>query len=619
MNSEANTRYQIHRTLIQAFCPSLLACLPEVCPVHEEEIEQSGEMERIPLDDGNEFTSRQPQYVVVYGMGNGCWLSDFYREHGRTLKVLHIVEPDAAIFTEQMYRYSWISLLQDGRVRWHIGSSAGNIHDALLNDAPEIASWGIHAWRYIPRTSQNGDWYPSFVSVLNEALNGARGNARIQIERGTIIQTNIVRNLPAILRSLKLDAFADRFKRTPAVVIGAGPSLDKNIDAMREAAPGVLLIASDTALRPLLQHGIQPHFVVSCDPLKLNHRHFEGVASLGNAVLAYLPDTHAGILEQFALHSRRLCLHDLQSKLVQRLAGTMGIRKSFRRRMNVGYCAFILAQEMGCSPIVLAGMDLAVSPGGLSHARGTANASEVTLAGDPRTVRLRGRVETGDMPLIPVEAYFGGETLTFTYFHQILRGLEKSIALSMVPVIDATEGGAKKRGAIQMSLREALRIYTAEEPVANRLNNIYSQAMDIPVQPVLDIFQKIVQGLQAAIFQLRMGLVRLDRWQKELEKTDQAVDIVNRQADAFLQRWTELLSGEALDVGIDIGLARWRYETWRVEAPEGGTAKALGDWWYVRFREWFEGLGKDLELFESLYRTVAKSLQTGLTSIPERQ
>ncbi len=359
--------------------------------------------------------------------------------------------------------------------------------------------------------------------------------------------------------------------------------------------------------------------MVSCDPLKLNHRHFEGIASLGNAVLAYLPETNAGILEQFAAHSRRLCLHDLQSKLLQRLAGMLGIRKSFRRRMNVGYCAFILAQEMGCSPIILAGMDLAVSPGGLSHARETANASEVTLSGDRRTVRLQGRVETGDMPLIPVEAYFGGEALTFTYFHQILRVLEKSIVLSREPVIDATEGGAKKRGAVQMPLREALSIYTAGEPAADRLNAICARPLTIPVHPVFSLLQEIMQDLQAVKTQLRMGLVRLDQWEKELEKPDLSLDTVNRQADSLLQRWTELLNGEALDVGIDIGLARWRYETWRVEALEGEAAKALGDWWQGRFRKWFEGLGKDLELFEGLYRTVVKSLQTGLTSKPERQ
>ncbi|MFW6182139.1 MAG: 6-hydroxymethylpterin diphosphokinase MptE-like protein, partial [Spirochaetota bacterium] len=56
----------------------------------------------------------------------------------------------------------------------------------------------------------------------------------------------------------------------PAVVLGAGPSLECCVDLLREARREVVLIASDTVLLPLLRWGILPDFVVTVDPQYVN-------------------------------------------------------------------------------------------------------------------------------------------------------------------------------------------------------------------------------------------------------------------------------------------------------------------------------------------------------------
>ena len=81
----------------------------------------------------------------------------------------------------------------------------------------------------------------------------------------------------------------------------------------------------------------------------------------------------------------------------------------------------------------------------------------------------------------------------------------------------------------------------------------------------------------------------------------------------------DILNLDAIDVGIDIGLARWRYATWRMEEPENLSALELIAWWGETLRKWFEGLSEDLELFERLYAHLLQRLQTGLTSGGEKQ
>lgn len=57
-------------------------------------------------------------------------------------------------------------------------------------------------------------------------------------------------------------------KDVPAIIVGAGPSLDKNIEDLKLAKGKALLIACDTALKPLISHGILPDLFVVVDPKK---------------------------------------------------------------------------------------------------------------------------------------------------------------------------------------------------------------------------------------------------------------------------------------------------------------------------------------------------------------
>ena len=178
----------------------------------------------------------------------------------------------------------------------------------------------------------------------------------------------------------------------------------------------------------------------------------------------------------------------------------------------------MLAEAMGCDPIILTGMDLAVEPGGKSHAEGTANVSTVDVSADGKRARLTGNLEQDAPPLIPVEAYDGGQTFTFTYFHQILLSLEKSIANMPGRVIDATEGGAKKQGAVQMALRDALQHYAAGIPVKNQFDGISPQPKFESPSTIGHTILNILKGVKEAQIQLKIGLTRIQQWSSESQK-----------------------------------------------------------------------------------------------------
>ncbi len=54
----------------------------------------------------------------------------------------------------------------------------------------------------------------------------------------------------------------------PVIVVSAGPSLNKNIEDLKKAVGKACIIATDTAMKPLLNAGIVPDLFVIVDGLK---------------------------------------------------------------------------------------------------------------------------------------------------------------------------------------------------------------------------------------------------------------------------------------------------------------------------------------------------------------
>src|SRR5262249_39241897 len=86
--------------------------------------------------------------------------------------------------------------------------------------------------------------------------------------------SNTLLNLPAVARGHDVRALTGAYTKVPAIVAGAGPSLDRLLPDIGWARNRALLIACDTAPRPLLGAGLAPQLVVAVDPGAANARHF---------------------------------------------------------------------------------------------------------------------------------------------------------------------------------------------------------------------------------------------------------------------------------------------------------------------------------------------------------
>ncbi|MBA3816485.1 MAG: motility associated factor glycosyltransferase family protein, partial [Parachlamydiaceae bacterium] len=83
---------------------------------------------------------------------------------------------------------------------------------------------------------------------------------------GLYFFNNFFNNILKLPNSYNGASLSGKFKGLPAIICGAGPSLDKNFDVLSKLHSRALIFAGATAFNALNAKGISPHIVVGIDP-----------------------------------------------------------------------------------------------------------------------------------------------------------------------------------------------------------------------------------------------------------------------------------------------------------------------------------------------------------------
>lgn len=156
----------------------------------------------------------------------------------------------------------------------------------------------------------------------------------------------------------------DRFKGNSAVILAAGPSLDELLPWIAAHRHELLLIAVSRIAARLLQAGLEPDMIVSVDPQFISFSVSKEMLQLGERTLFVHSSSATPLLVGAWPHhavftGARVPWHDPGFDNLGTIAPT------------VTNNAILLAQDLGCSQIILAGVDLCYSAAGYTHASGT--------------------------------------------------------------------------------------------------------------------------------------------------------------------------------------------------------------------------------------------------------
>ncbi|MDE0091615.1 MAG: DUF115 domain-containing protein [Thaumarchaeota archaeon] len=135
-------------------------------------------------------------------------------------------------------------------------------------------------------------------------------------------------------------------KGETVLVAGSGPSLDESLDTLARHADTAVLIAADTAAKPLVDRGIMPHVIVT--DLDGDIECHAEASRRGAAIIAHAHGDNMHMLH----HVRRFrtCMGTTQAGPVGRIRNLGGFTDGDR--------AVFAADHFGANRIILFGMDL---------------------------------------------------------------------------------------------------------------------------------------------------------------------------------------------------------------------------------------------------------------------
>ena len=196
----------------------------------------------------------------------------------------------------------------------------------------------------------------SFPANIRTPIDVARRAPATRQNDGLTRQRHVLQNLPGYVRHRLPSAWAGALRGLPALVCGAGPSLDVTLPALAAAAGHAVVFSADSALRALARAGVTADFAVSIDADKVPENCLPAGSPPARVVLASVsPPAWRGA----RLPAPPLFLSGPQVT-DDWLAAQGGARTAVTAAESCGNTALALAEHLGCCPIYVFGMYLAV-------------------------------------------------------------------------------------------------------------------------------------------------------------------------------------------------------------------------------------------------------------------
>lgn len=322
-------------------------------------------------------------------------------------------------------------------------------------------------------------------------------NFNIQYTTNYLFFENYWKNFSFIVKSYGTKKLEGTFAGIPVIIIGAGPSLNRNIEELKACKEHAIIIAAGTALGALSKHHIVPHFLVVTDA---NPQMYEAVSDffLKDTILVVGTSAEYRVVKEYP--GAKLFVNtssDLAGELTSYLPENLHIQQT----ISVTTGAVDFARACGADTIILIGQDLAFGGPNEHHASGV-HESAGSYAHWKR---------------IKVPGYFGGEVETVGQFLSVIEYYNQYVKeYNNIRFINATEGGALIAAMENMSLKEVHKLILKDkkksqvEKILQEMNFVQNKRMDDQLiaclQTLLKYCRDFLEEIEAFIEEMDLFL-----------------------------------------------------------------------------------------------------------------
>jgi hypothetical protein len=442
--------------------------------------------------------------VVVYGLGLGYLVEALLAQLNERIS-LFVIEPDQAVFRQAMRTRDLRGILTSDRVCILADDPMVNIGNTFFTFY-DVARFHNIVFTGLPgHQTVYSDFHMESMTVIKQVVNSAIMELRNMAKNGLDIVSSTILNFVDYCTNPGVSSLFGKFAGVPAIIVAAGPSLDHNIELLREAKGRALIIAVGTAVKALQKNGITPDFIVSIDAGAYNYEHIKEYNNKDTSLLTDI-QSYPRILQNF---QGPIFVAAVESFITSWSDNTLEDKGAMETGGTVANSAMTAAYKMGANPIVFVGQDLAFARDGHTHAAGTNYDNIISTAGE-------------NEECFYVKANDGGEVLTNRVFDYFRLFIEKWIQIKNDRMyINATEGGAFIAGTQIMTLRDVLATYCqGSVDIKSAISRAHQDCCRLPVEQAVTILHRRLEDAERILEAVTSVVKRVRQLKQAWEKKD---------------------------------------------------------------------------------------------------
>jgi len=455
---------------------------------------------------------------ILMGIGLGYLANEMLSKMEKGHRIIAI-EPVADILRMALGKFDFTKYFKNGTFLL-VTPGGDDIKNKLtfalhhISNQSVVSAWPFTVENYVRKRP---DEYDELTRLTSDILNQILCNTgTIAGAAGGIIADNDIACLPYVIRHRGVTELKGLYKNKPAILVSTGPSLKKNIHHLIDLKDRAIIIAVGQALRVLLAYGIRPDFICTVDFGEVNMGHFKGLMD-ADVPLVTINRAYAPLLK--AWQGPKFIAATPVPGFEEMAAGILTDKGFIEAGGSVAHLCFGLAQLLECNPIAFIGQDLSLDK--TSHID-LADAGGEILIGEDGMIRwkvkdqrcsLHGDQLHGMGPVYHVPGYYGKHVITnaglasfLTVFESMVKRCREENKKRIV--INATEGGAKIDGTIQLSLKKTIEKYCKDPIDKSRIQSLLSYADDAEelIDRVIPLLKNDIDTLNDIITNSRKGI-----------------------------------------------------------------------------------------------------------------
>lgn len=447
--------------------------------------------------------------VFLFGIGNGNYLKAVIENTEDSVNVV-VYEPSINIFRKLLEEIDLSDVIRNRPIAFIVEGINDVEFEPVMHKVLAVQNMGFLKEEIHPNYREfYGEKIVEKVRILDKKIT----QIRVEYSAGKRFQKNITQNIFTNMKYLCQGYHTKQLAKgipsdATAILVAAGPSLNKNINELKKAKNKAFILAVDTVVKPLLKHGIIPDAFVTIDPDKpLELTEFEGAENIpviapSTAQYALLERQKAKKIFYYDGYALPAQIYWLNGKVLPNAASGGSVACS----------GFSILYKMGFRTIILVGQDLAYTDN-KSHVDGSFQ-EKMPEEDTSGMIMVKGNYQDA----IPTERIL---KVYLDWFNMYIEGAKNH---NGVRVVNATEGGAYIEGTELAALKDIIeetcqKEFNYSELIENMEPDLTAEEQKKAVEYLHDIPQQFI-NMKKSVEQMKKSYQKLLKISKQKNITE---------------------------------------------------------------------------------------------------